>query len=705
MKHSQIYICIAMALSSWAAMAADQVVDDLVVSATRDSQSAFDLPVSIDKIDQTKIEDHVSANNNISEYLNAIPGVTANNRQNYAQDLAISIRGFGARANSGVRGIRLIADDIPASMPDGSGQVSNFNLSGADSIEVLRGPFSSLYGNASGGVIKINTAPAPMGIAADTSFSVGSFGYWKSEAEASYGTEDFGATLLASRFMTNGYRDHSSASRDLTNFKTNWDVNPDNKVTWVVNSIDMPYSLDPQGLTAAQAAANPKQASPNALLFDTRKSLSQSQTGVNWDSRIDQDNRFQINSYVGERSLQQFLSTPVAAQVSAKSSGGVINLDRNYFGLDGRWVHDQIIGGLPLKFSLGLNAGEVDEHRMGFNNYIGSTLGVQGTLRRDENNVAENFDQYAQVEFLPTDDLSFFGGLRHSAVRISSSDQFLSNGNDSGAVGYDNTSPVAGVVFHITPVLNWYFSYGKGFETPSLLETAYSPNGGGFNPNLLASTSQQFETGFKYRSNEFNASIAAFQANSQNELGIANNSGGRAVYQNVGDTLRQGIELELSKQFPMGFKGLLSATYLNATFQNSFLSCQSSTPCTTPNTFTSVSAGNSLPGIANQMLYGEVSWKSPDKAVETAFEYKYSSQVFANDQNSEAAAGYGIFNWRLSYRQKLENWQFIEFARVDNIANTSYIGSVIVNDVNKQYYEPSPGRNFIAGVTIKYLMM
>ena len=130
--------------------------DAVVVTATRIEQKSFDLPASIDAVGKAAIQDQ-QLRVNISESLGGVPGLVANNRYNYAQDLQISIRGFGARASFGVRGVKLYQDGIPFTMPDGQGQTGSFALDTAKRIEVLRGPFAALYGNASGGVIQLFT--------------------------------------------------------------------------------------------------------------------------------------------------------------------------------------------------------------------------------------------------------------------------------------------------------------------------------------------------------------------------------------------------------------------------------------------------------------------------------------------------------------------------------------------------------------------
>src|ERR687894_1388876 len=152
--------------------------DAVVVTATRAPRPSLEVPASVERIYGDEIREG-RPQVNLSESLGRVPGITVQNRQNYAQDLQISSRGFGARATFGVRGIRLIADGIPATMPDGQGQGSTFALGSAERIEVLRGPFSSLYGNASGGVIVVETEDPPAEPLVDVDFSAGTYGSWR----------------------------------------------------------------------------------------------------------------------------------------------------------------------------------------------------------------------------------------------------------------------------------------------------------------------------------------------------------------------------------------------------------------------------------------------------------------------------------------------------------------------------------------------
>ena len=446
-----------------------------MVTATRIESLAADVPASISRIDGSEVC-NAHALVNISESLAAVPGLLARDRQNYAQDVQISVRGFGARSTFGIRGVRLYVDGIPATLPDGQGQISNVELGSVDRIEVLRGPFSALYGNLSGGVIQVFTAEGAGAPSYGFGVSAGSNGALRFVVQASGATEGgFGYNLPASRFRTDGYRDHSATERLLGNAKLTFRPDGDNKLTLIANSLALPKAQDPLGLTRAQFEANPRGVDQSALNYDTRKSVNQTQFGVIYERRVDAANTAQATLYSGHRGTEQFQSIPKSAQTSPLSPGGVIALDRNYQGADLRWTTKTRLLDTPLTLVGGIAYDVLAEHRRGYQNFIGNTLGVQGALRRDEINDVSSFDQYLQAawQFAPQWSLNL--GVRPSRVSFTSTDAYIvgTNPNDTGRAAYHATLPVAGLMYALSNDLNVYATAGRGFETPTLNELAY----------------------------------------------------------------------------------------------------------------------------------------------------------------------------------------------------------------------------------------
>ena len=395
----------------------------VVVTATRIESLAADVPASITRIDGDEVR-NAHALVNISESLGGVPGLLARDRQNYAQDVQISVRGFGARSTFGIRGVRLYVDGIPATLPDGQGQITNVELGSVERIEVLRGPFSSLYGNSSGGVIQVFTAEGRGAPTLGFGVSGGSDGALRLGVQASGASAGgFGYNLSASRFTTDGYRDHSETERTLGNAKLTFRPDTDTQWTLIANSVALPKAQDPLGLSRAQYEANPRGVDPSAITFDTRKTVNQTQLGVILERRVDAANSLQALVYGGHRGTEQYQSIPVATQQSSpRQPGGVILLGRDYEGADLRWTSKLQLGATPLTLVGGVAYDVLAERRLGFQNFVGSTLGVRGALRRDERNDVSAFDQYLQAawQFAPQWSLNL--GVLHSRVSFTSTD-------------------------------------------------------------------------------------------------------------------------------------------------------------------------------------------------------------------------------------------------------------------------------------------
>ena len=672
----------------------------IVVTPTRVEQSSFDLPVSIDAFNQEQIQEG-QPQVNLSETLVRAPGVVANTRQNYAQDLQISIRGFGARSTFGVRGVRIIADGIPLTMPDGAGQAANIDLNSARQIEVMRGPFSALYGNSSGGVINVFTEDGPEDLTITGSAWAGSFDSSKFGLKIG-GQEDVVNYIFdVSRFDTEGFRDHSAATRDTVNGKVRLDVTEDTKVTFIMNYLNQPETQDPLGLDKAQLAEDREQAGTNAELQNTRKSIENSQAGVVLDHRFSTEDSIRLMAYSGQRTVQQFLGIPIlTAPFGAR---GVIDLNREFGGIDLRWTRQADLVDRPLTFTLGMNYDRMDEARKAFTNDFGTI----GTLSRDEDNSVYNFDQFAQAEWQLADRWAVSGGVRHTVVKFESDDHFIvtGNGDDSGSIEFSKTTPVAGLVFKATPTLNVYANVGKGFETPTFAELAYrstSATVNGFNFDLKPAESTNYEIGVKaYVGSDTRVNAAVFKVDTKNEIVVFNNAGGRSVFQNVDSTTREGFELGVDSEFGNGFRAALAYTYIDASFDNAFGTCVGTCSSVAgPNA--TVPAGNKIPGIPESMVYAELGWRYVPIGFSTAVEARWMDEVFTNDVNDESTEDYTVFNLRLGLEQRLGDWRLIEFARVDNILDEEYVGSVIVNEGNRRYYEPAPGTNYMVGVSVSY---
>ncbi len=627
---------------------------------------------------------------NLSEGLARVPGLVIRNRENYAQDLQVSIRGFGARSTFGIRGLRLFVDGIPASAPDGSGQAANFPLGSADRIEVVRGPFASLYGASSGGAILLYTEDGGQPGEWRTGLALGANGLWRlsTQIKGQTGTPEapgWSYTLDVGKFATDGARPQSAADRSTLNAKLSR-PHEGGRTTLVLNR-QTAFALDPQGLTQAQLDANSRQTAPQPLLYNTRKSVSQTQAGLAWEQSLGGGQKLELMGYSGQRRVIQYLSVPPGAQTAPSSAGGVIDLDRDYGGFNARWRLQTDWRGGQLNLSAGLAGDRQSDLRRGYENFVGSTVGVQGALRRDETNRATTLDPYLRASW-QKEEWTLEGGLRRVNARYRSTDAFLSNGDQSGATRFSGYLPVVGARWQLSPQLQAHAAIGRGLETPTLNEAAYRIDGGaGFNTELNASRSTSAELGLRGRNAAGLWNATLFDIRTKDEIVSAGTSNGRATFTNGGTTRRQG--LELSAEYGLGNVTLSSAyTYLRARYGSGTAS---------------IPAGNRLPGLPEHQLFAQLGW-APDVAAgiggQFALEARHSGRVFANDANTAQADGHTLLGLSARFAQTTGAWTWRQFVRIDNLTDRRYVGSVIVNDGNNRFFEPGLGRALSVGVEL-----
>lgn len=679
---------------------ADEVrapINVVVVSATRSAHTSFDLPAAIDIVDASQIRD-TQPRVNASEALAAVPGLVVRDRQNYAQDLQISSRGFGARSAFGVRGVRLVADGIPATMPDGQGQAATFNLDVAERIEVLRGPFSALYGNHSGGVVQLFTRDPEGPPSVESSFAAGSDGLRKLDVNAQGRSGKLGYLLDASRFETDGYRDHSAATREQAYAKLVVEPTGNSRLVVTASGLRQDDTQDPLGVTWATYQRDPRAGeidltdtqSPRRTVaerYNTRKSIDHQQFGLTWEQRFGPD-RLLLTAYGGNRRVVQYQSFSRGFQAPPTHSGGVIDFDRDFHGVDANWRAVRELAGGTLRATVGIDVARSVDARLGFENFVGDTFGLKGNLRRDERNEVSSVDPYAQLEW-ERGPWVLTGGVRRNRVSFDVTDRFLANGNDSGSVDYSHTSPVLGVLYKVSPSLNVYASAARGFETPTLNELFYSRDGDGFNFGLGPAIGKHLEAGVKTMLRPgVRVNAAVFQVRTEDELVVDSSSGGRTSYRNASATLRQGGELSLDAELGGGWNARLALTALRATYDEGF---------------GAVPKGSRLPGIPKTSLYGEFGWKEQSGRFGAALETIANSRVYAEDTNTATPApGHAIVNARVQASQQLGGWRLKQFARLNNLFDRDYVGSVIVGEANRRYYEAAPGRNWILGVSAQY---
>jgi len=681
-------ISLAQAQSQLQTTTPDQ---EVLVQSGRLTQRQFDAPTSIYTIDAETIRSS-GPKVNLSDVLARAPGVVALNRNNYAQDVQISVRGFGARSAFGLRGFRLITDGIPATTPDGQGQASTVSLTSAEKIEVLTGPLAQLYGNSSGGVIQVFTREADPIPTAKAQIFKGSYGLERTDWQFSQRVGNVGFVADYSTFDIQGYRDNSQAKREQFNSVTSVDLSTDTRMKLIANVFRMPFAKDPLGLTAAQFLANPKQAGNFALANDTRKTVNQEQAGVVIEHKLNQDARIQARIYGGNRDNLQY-------QATSATVGSWVGLERDFHGL-----------GLQAQGKQSLEAGKSVDWVVGFDqDYAGekrqggpAASGIKtGTINRNELNSSSNRDYFAQANWRVVSDWTFVTGVRQSSLELKSRDDYLTDGvNGSGAVSYAAANPVIGATWHVNDTLNIYMNQGKGFETPTLSESVYTKSGttvvGLFNANLIPSRSQHVELGSKWTpSATTRIDAALFRIKTDNEIVTSLSVGGRTAYTNASETIREGIEFSARHLINPNWRTQMTATVMNAQYASG-----------------TALAGKSLPGIPQKQLFTSFSWaengfqtngQKPLLGKAANLDWIARSSLWANDVNDAtgAAAGYGLLNAKLRQGFAWGSANFEAFLGVDNLTNKKAVSSVIINQASRQYFEPLLPRNWVIGISSK----
>ena len=666
----------------------------LHVEATRTDTGYLQTPASVFRIEAPQVDS--SSQVNLTEVVKGIPSLQIRNRENYAQDLQLSMRGFGARSTFGVRGIRLYVDGIPATMPDGQGQTSNIDLSSLDHVEVLTGPFSSLYGNSSGGTILTSTKEGQGKDSIELSYSGGS--HDKSRAGlvlqgGAKGANEPSYIISSSYFDTDGYREHSGAEKVLNNAKLSWNLDDGSKINWVTNYVKI-NADDPGGLTRADWQNNPKQVVQNVLDYNARKEIEQTQTGLTWSKPINDQHELYAMTYMGQRQVTQYQSIPDTVQKNPNTpyqAGGVIDFKRNYYGADFRWTGKELLPNTTLRIGVALDA--MKEDRQGYQNFNDTgDKGVKGALRRDEDNTLWNIDPYVQAswQFLPTWRLDT--GVRYSNVHYKSKDYYIVglNGDNSGKTSYEEVLPSVALSWQITPEVLAYASYAKGFETPTFTEMAYPAQGGASTLDLKPSTSDTYETGLKSQNQLGDFTLAVFQTKTKNDIVSAESFGGRSTFRNADKTLREGVEFAWNKKLWRDLTAIASYTYLDATFDSTVPAAGK---------ISEIPEGNAIPGIAKNQAYVSLAWQ-PSHGLYGGVDVQYMDKVYVNDTNSDAAPSYSVTSANIGYAWVMGDWKVNSFARVDNLFDKKYAGSVIVNDGNSRYFEPADGRNWSAGLRV-----
>ena len=660
-------------------------IETIVVEATRMSRPLDQVPGAVSVVSQDEIQ-LGRQQLGLDEALTRVPGLFMQNRYNFAQDLRISIRGFGARAAFGIRGIKILVDGIPETLPDGTGQVDSIDLGATRNIEVIRGPSSSLYGNASGGVISITSEDGPEVPFISARLAAGENDFQKLQMKAGGQTDRVNYFLSLSDTEIDGYRAHSQAENTQFSGRFNFDLGNERSLLAVVNTTDQPISNDPGGINAAQAAADPSSARDRNVAYDTGEALDQERIGFVYSTPIGDSGELAARTYLVWRDFQNKLPQfPVA---------DAVDLERFFAGGGVTYTRTGTLGGMPNRLIMGFDTDDQDDERKRF-------LNDQGTLGpllfdQDENFTARGV--FLQNELSLSDQLQFTLGLRYDEVEYSVTDNFLGDGDDSGRREMDDVSPMLGIVYGLSPTLSLYGTVSTAFETPSTTDFANPSGGGGFNPTLNPQSATNFEVGLRGTVGDRHYyELAVFDVNVDDEL-VPTDVDGRNFFENAGESSRTGIELAFVSNPTDRIRASLSYAYTDFEFDDfRVVSVDAGGVPTVVDDF----SGNVIPGTVEHLLFGEVSYTHPSGWF-GAFDLLYVGEQFANNANTVEVDAYTVANVRVGFERAIGSTIVSPFFGINNLFDESYNANIRLNAFGARYFEPAPDQNIYAGVSVRF---
>jgi iron complex outermembrane receptor protein len=648
-------------------------LDNVIVKSTKINSSIQQAPLSV-TLKSFREEKNFNSQSSFSDFIKNTPGVFTTSENNFSQDLRISIRGFGARSAFGIRGIKLIVDGIPETTPDGQSQLDNLPLGLVSNIEILRGPNANLYGNSSGGVISINTLPNSSEKYYRNSGIFGAYQYQSLQKTRILDWKTSSLIIHYDKRRSNGYRDQSEYKSSILNLKYINDLDKKNKIIWQVNYTDSPYAYDSGGLKLSEVKDDRRQARKNNIDYDTYEKVKQIKTGFSWNYKKS-ENSF-VDSYFFYQNRDFLSKLPF-------NYGGIITLDRNYYGLGTKYTKNSSFENRKRTLVLGIDYLNQSDDRRRHKNEFGN----KGEITLDQKEQFKTTGVYLLNQASYSSGLLLRYGIRYDINNI---------GIHSDFVKLDKLNPSFGLSYSVSSRDNIFFSFGTSFETPTLNELSNNPNGTlcpstcpklpSYNEELKSNSSQNYEIGWRKSSSNLIIEAVAYITNSNNEIlpFELEQFPGKNFYRNVGSTLRKGIELSSQFFFNRG-KLNLSYTLSKNQFKNFEIDDTNF-------------SDNLIPGIPSQMLDLDIVFNLA-RGRSLIISNRLIGERYADNENETLVSSYNMFNLKYS-KEILSNSEI--FIGANNIFNQEYFDNIRINAFGKRYYEPAPKRNFYFGINFSY---
>ena len=643
-----------------------QIIDlqNVIVKSTKINTIQKQAPLSVTLKSFTE-DKNFSSQSSFSDFIKNTPGVFTTSSNNFSQDMRISIRGFGARSAFGIRGIKLIVDGIPETTPDGQSQLDNLPLGLISNIEILRGPNANLYGNSSGGVISINTLSNPSNKYYRTSGIFGAYQYQSIQRTRVLDWKNSNLIIHYDKRRSNGYRDQSNYKSTILNLKYFNELDQKNKIIWQINYTDSPYAFDAGGLKLSEVENDRRQARKNNIDYDTYEKVKHLKTGISWNYKKS-DNSF-FDSYFFYQQRDFFSKLPF-------NFGGIISIDRNYYGLGTKFTRNKNLENRNNTFVMGIDHLSQSDDRKRFKNNFG--LKGDRTLSQMENFDTTGIYLVSQTNFNS-------GLLLRYGVRYDINSIWIDSNNK---VNLDKINPSLGFSYAINSSDNIFFSFGTSFETPTLNELSNNPDGSGFNKDLKSNNAVNYEIGWRKSLSNIAFEAVAYITNSDNEILPYEIElfPGKNFYRNVGSTLRQGIEISSSVSFKGGLFNL-NYTLSKNRFKDFILDGDDLSE-------------NLIPGIPSQMLDLELLLKLSRKRT-LILTNRLTGERYADNLNETIVSSYNIFN--VKYSKEIFKQSAFSIG-VNNLFNEEFYDNIRINAFGKRYYEPAPKRNIHFGLNLSF---